>query len=274
MVCSYYLLPDLSLPDKAPDITLEDAIRLTREAGMSAIELQDYGSGFFGYDFPKVPPRKLLREIKDVADSYKVKVPTISVMAGSLLAPNTSIQVDYIRRWLDLASDIGVKVVKINVGVKPAEIDKDAAFERVRGCLKTLIRDAEEYGIPLAPELWPPSYPTSDPVAMLTLLQNIDSPYFRFTSDNFMLPADWALTAYRLMAPYTVNAHVSTARKSDLRGPSRERYRFKDIVRILKEVGYDGYLMIEWRDPNRPIPRLVRGLRETKDMLEGIISSS
>src|SRR5271156_158610 len=91
MVCSYYLLPDLSLPDKAPDITLEDAIRLTREAGMSAIELQDYGSGFFGYDFPKVPPRKLLREIKDVADSYKVKVPTISVMAGSLLAPNTSI---------------------------------------------------------------------------------------------------------------------------------------------------------------------------------------
>jgi sugar phosphate isomerase/epimerase len=275
MVCSYYLLPGLSLPERASDISLEDAIRLTRESGISAIELQDYRSGLFGFDFPKVPPKKVLRGIREVADSYRVEIPTISVMAGNLLSPDGSSQVNYIRRWLPLAADIGIKVVKINVGAKPADLGNDAAFERARERLLKLVRYAEEYDIPLAPELWPPSYPTSDPTAMLTLLKNIDSPYFRFTSDNFMLPPDWALTAYRLMAPYTANAHVSPpANREDLRGPNKDRYRFKDFIQILKENHYDGHIMIEWRASNRPLEKLVGGLRETKDMLEGIISSA
>ncbi|MDA4113115.1 MAG: sugar phosphate isomerase/epimerase [Thaumarchaeota archaeon] len=274
MVCSYYLLPDLSLPKTASDISLEDAIRLTRESGISAIELQDYRSGLFGFDFPKVPTGKVLREIKEVADSYRVKIPTISVMAGNLLAPDGNVQVNYIRRWLALAADIGIKVVKINVGAKSDELGNDAAFERARGRLLKLVRYAEEYDIPLAPELWPASYPTSDPVAMLTLLKNIDSPYFRFTSDNFVLPPDWAVTAYRLMAPYTANAHISPPRKGDLRGPTKHRYQFKDFIRILKENHYDGHIMIEWRSSNRPLEKLIEGLRKTKDMLEGIISSS
>jgi sugar phosphate isomerase/epimerase len=275
MVCSYYLLPGLSLPKKGSDIRLEDALRLTRESGISAMELQDWGSGIFGYDFPELPPKKVLRDIKEVADSYRVKIPTISVMAGNLLLPDSTVQVNYIRRWLALAADIGIKVVKINVGEKPGDLSNDGAFERARGCLLKLVRHAEDYDIPLAPELWPPSYPTSDPVAMLTLLQNIDSPYFRFTSDNFMLPTDWAVTAYRLMAPYTANAHLSTPpHKADLRGPIKDRYRFKDFIQILKQNDYDGYLMIEWRDSNRPLTKLVEGLRETKDMLEEIISSS
>jgi sugar phosphate isomerase/epimerase len=273
MVCSYYLLPDLSLPKTASDISLEDALRLTRESGISAIELQEYRSGLFGFDFPKVPSRKVLRDIKEVADSYRVKIPAISVMAGNLLAPDGSVQVNYIRRWLALAADIGIKVVKINVGAKPDGLGNDAAFERARSNLLKLVRHAEEYDIPLAPELWPPSYPTSDPIAMLTLLKNIDSPYLRFTSDNFMLPPGWALTAYQLMAPYTANAHISPPRKGDLIGPTRDRYRFKDLVQILKENHYDGHIMIEWRASNRPLEKLVEGLRETKDMLEGIISS-
>jgi sugar phosphate isomerase/epimerase len=275
MVCTYYLLPDLSLPERASDISLEDAIRLTKESGISAIELQDYRSGLFGFDFPKVPPKKVLRGIKEVADSYRVEVPTISVMAGNLLSPDGNSQVNYIRRWLPLAADAGIKVVKINVGAKPADLGNDAAFERVRERLLKLVRYAEEYDIPLAPELWPPSYPTSDPVAMLTLLRNIDSPYFRFTADNFMLPPDWAVTAYRLMAPYTANAHISPpSNKDDLRGPNKDRYRFRDFVQILKENHYDGHIMIEWRSSNRPLEKLVEGLRETKDMLEGIISSA
>ena len=275
MVCSYYLLPDLSLPERAPDISLEDAIMLTKESGISAIELQDYRSGLFGFDFPKVPGKKVLRKIKEVADSYRVEIPTISVMAGNLLSPDGNAQVNYIRRWLPLAAEIGIKVVKINVGAKPADLSNDAAFERARGRLLKLVRYAEEYDIPLAPELWPSSYPTSDPVAMLTLLKNIDSPYFRFTSDNFMLPPDWAVTAYRLMAPYTANAHMSPPpNRDELRGPNKDRYRFKDLIQILKENHFDGHIMIEWRASNRPLEKLVEGLRETKDMLEGIISSA
>ena len=144
MVCSYYLLPDLSLPERASDISLEDAIRLTRESGISAIELQDWGSGIFGYDFPELPPKKVLRDIKEVADSYRVRIPTISVMAGNLLSPDGDAQVNYIRRWLALAADIGIKVVKINVGAKPDDLSNDAAFERTRACLLKLVRYAEE----------------------------------------------------------------------------------------------------------------------------------
>jgi sugar phosphate isomerase/epimerase len=125
---------------------------------------------------------------------------------------------------------------------------------------------AEDYGIVLAPELWPPSYPTSDVHAMITLMRLIDSKNFRHTLDNYQLPADWAVTAFRLLAPFATHVHISTRGVND--GPNDQRFRFNSFVGTLKSTSYDGYLMIEARPLSTPIPARIRQLRKTKNMLQ------
>jgi sugar phosphate isomerase/epimerase len=109
---------------------------------------------------------------------------------------------------------------------------------------------------------------------MLTLVNNVDSPFLRLTLDNYMLPSDWAVAAYQLLAPKAAHVHLSTPRWGDRVGANRNKFRFKEFVRILKRNNYDGYLMIEWRSPNRPVEKLMNGLVGTKKMLEDLISSA
>ncbi len=268
MICSFYLLPDLTLPAYSKSPTPEAAIALAAKAGLEGIELQDYRSGFFDEKFPEVLPEKRLREVKEFASSIGIEIPSISAMAGNLLEANIGTQVSYVQKWLRLASSIQTGILKINIGTKPVNMSNERAFEQAKRCLKALARSAKDYGIVLAPELWPPSYPTSDIPAMITLLKTVDSDYLRHTLDNYMLPPEWAVTAWKLLAPYAVNVHLSPPRKVDLVGISRERFRFKEFIGTLKSIGYEGYLMIEWRARNRPTTKLVEGLRKTRKLFE------
>ena len=270
MICSYYLRPDGTLPEQASKPPLDETPKLTADAGLGALELQDPGGGF-EETFPDAPSLRRLKQLKETAGSSGVEIPAISAMGGNLLSPDTERQLSYLQKWLTLASSLEIRTLKINVGAKPPGLSDSRSFERARAALVRCAKLAGEYGIVLAPELWPPSYPTSDVHAMITLMRLIDSKQFRHTLDNYQLPAGWPVTAYRLLAPFATHVHVSTRGIMD--GPQDQRFRFASFVSILRAIGYDGYLMIEARPHDPSMAARLKQLSKTKNTLLRLISS-
>ena len=266
MVCSFYAIDGLYLTGERKEPTIEEAMKATSRSGLRGIELQDFGSGF-DEKFPNAPSKGRLRKVKETAESLGLEIPVISAMAGSFLESNIDEQIAYVGKWLGLASSIDTKILKINLGTKPEGMSDGRAFEQAKTCIMKCVTLAEEYGIPLAPELWPLSFPSNDPFAMITLLKIVDSKYFRLTLDNEHLPSEWAVTCYKQLAPYGIHVHMSMWDEKRMRASNREKYAFEKFIPILKSVDYDGYLMIEWRGPNEPIAEAEEGLRKSNALL-------
>lgn len=250
------------VPLSAKRQTLEEVMKITAKLGLQGLELED--SCGFEETFPCVPSERRIQELKETADSLGIEIPALSAMGGSFLGLHTGRQVAYVRRWLDLAHSIGTKIVKMNIGSKSREMTNEQAFEQAKNCVKKCLRLAQKYDITLAPELWPvDSYPSGDVAAMITMMKTIDSKYFRHTVDNDLLDPGWAVAAYRLLAPYTVNVHASIYEDTYMSETDKGKFEFGKFVSILKSVGYDGYLMIEWRGHNTTVQECVRGLEKS-----------
>lgn len=270
MICSFYAIDGLYLTGDRKEPTIEEAMKATSRAGLRGIELQDFGSGF-DEKFPNAPSKGRLRKVKETAETLGLEIPVISAMAGSFLEPNIDEQIAYVEEWLGLASSINTKILKINLGLKPERMSDGSAFEQAKTCIMKCVTLAEEYGIPLAPELWPLSFPSNDPFAIITLLKIVDSKYFRLTLDNEHLPSGWAATCYKLLAPYAIHVHTSMWSENKMRASNREKYAFQEFIPILKSANYDGYLMIEWRGPNEPTAEAEAALRKSNVLLTSLI---
>jgi sugar phosphate isomerase/epimerase len=198
-------------------------------------------------------------------------------MGTNFLEPNTDRQIAYVGKWLELASSIGTKILKINIGEKPPHMSEEQAFEQAKGCVRRCLPLAEEYGIPLAPELYPPTFPSGDLAAMTTLMKVIDSRYFRHTIDNEFLPPKMALAAYALLAPYAINVHASVYEysymKDEHKRTGKARFEFEKLISILSHVSYKGYIMIEWKGRNMTVPECVQGLRRSANRFRNLLAT-
>jgi sugar phosphate isomerase/epimerase len=272
MICSYYLHPDGTLPKIARQPPLDEIPALTAKLGITALELQDPGGGFEEL-FPELPTTRRLKRLIEIGESAGVEIPVISAMGGNLLSANEDAQISYVRKWLKLAASVGITTLKINVGMKPTAASKAKAFERALSALRRCSRIAEDYGVVLAPELWPPSYPTSDVHAMITLMMLIDSKNLRHTIDNYQLPPDWAVPAFERLIPFTSHVHMSTRGLPDTLN-NDPRFEFSSFIRILKTASYDGYVMIEARPRSDLLSEKLREVRDAAVMLQSLISSN
>lgn len=249
--------------------TLEETLEATAKIGLKAYEFQDQFG--FGLQFPSTPSRARLERLVAAAESYGIRVPAISAMAGSLLSSDSDAQISYYEKWLRLASSIDCRILKINLGHKPPNMKLGDSFQRVHRSLVRLTRTAEDHNVTLAPELYPHSYPSGDPIAMITLMKIIGSKKLRHTMDNHHLPRTWALSACKLLAPYTVHAHASVLERNSMVGENSALFRFREFLRILKAAGYRGHIMIEWKGRNETLQDCERGIGLSRDLLLGAI---
>jgi sugar phosphate isomerase/epimerase len=156
--------------------------------------------------------------------------------------------VDYLRALIDLAGDIGARIMVFG---SPAQRrledgDRQGAWERTQESYRQALPLLAERNVILCQESLP--LPEADFIQTAAeaarMVHELDHPHFRLMLDVKSMCAEDRPPAeiIRELAPLVEHFHANDANR---RGPGFGDTDFRPIARALKEVGYQGYVSVE-----------------------------
>ncbi len=194
------------------------------------------------------------REMKELLDRHGLRASGLSSHAP-LMKPDVS--VDYLRKAIRCAADIGAPVVNTDEGPKPGWMSDEEAFQVMKYTLRTVLRTAERYGVMVGIE--PHQVYSRSRQGLLRIATLVDSPWLRvnFDTGNAFLGGE---DPYEFLE--AVKGRVAHVHAKDIGGELlRERGKvtgtpvgvacgdgvidWARTVSILRSAGFDGVLSVE-----------------------------
>ncbi|MBI3666819.1 MAG: sugar phosphate isomerase/epimerase [Acidobacteria bacterium] len=195
------------------------------------------------------------REMKEILDRYGVKPSGLSAHSP-LMRPDIS--VDYLRRAIRFAADLGAPVVNTDEGVKPAWMAESEAFAIMKYTLTLVMQTAERYGIFVGIE--PHQIFSRKTEGLWRIATLVPSPLLRINYDtgNAFLGGEDPYTGLEAVKERVVHVH---AKDISIQQSDAERGKvtgtpvgcacgdgvidWARVVSILRSAGFNGVLSVE-----------------------------
>lgn len=244
---------------KTAKMTLDDFIEYCAELDLDGCEPT-------AYYFPREVTDDYLNHLKQL--TFRLGLDISGTAIGNDFCTTGDArkrQLAQTRAWIDHAARLGAPVIRIFAGRIPKGDSYEAAVERCVAGINESLDYAARKGVFLALENHGGITATAD--QLLQIVKAVQpSPWFgvNFDSGNFRTADPYA--DLEKIAPYAINAQVKVEMHPE--GKGAEPADLKRIVKILKDAGYRGYLVLEYEareDPKKAIPRYI-------DELRGLIS--
>jgi sugar phosphate isomerase/epimerase len=164
-----------------------------------------------------------------------------------------------IRQWIDYASDMGARTLRVFAGSPPQGIDNATGRKWVIECVQECLPKAEEKGVILAMENH--GGVVADAAGTLEILEAIHSDWFGLKWDTANYHTADPYGDLAKVAPYAVTTHMKT---EIFPGGKSEATDFARILDILRGVHYRGYLLLEYEaaeEPKVAVPRAIAELQ-------------
>ncbi len=166
---------------------------------------------------------------------------------------------DHVATWLAHYQTLGAPVVRVFSGVPPKGVSEEQGIANGIKNLRKALAAAERHGVILGLENH--DYLTKID-RMLPIIKAIDSPWFGVNLDSGNVDAADPYPELAKILPYAVNVQLKVEIGSGKQSVPTDVPRF---VRMLKDGGYRGYIVLEYEaqpDPYEAIPRHLDTLRE------------
>jgi L-ribulose-5-phosphate 3-epimerase len=249
-----------SLRDKINrDFPFHEFPRIARERfGIRGVELCQVH--FFQPD-----SRRLDQLLKSVADNG-VSIVNIPIDVGNLSQRDPrkrAYDLRLIQGWVDVADYVGAPNVRVNTGSQEPPLDLSITIAGYR----TIADYAEPKGIKVGLENH--GGISADPANLLQIVEAVGARRFGTVPDfgNFAPNARYA--GLELIAPFALVAHAKTY-DLDAEGNVPE-FDFARCLQILNDVGYDGWLSIEFEgqgDQYEGVQRSIDLIRRLEPSIE------
>ncbi len=209
-----------------------------------------------------------------VDDSYLMKLKRHCHMRGITISggaiSNDYCQLDTVkladdlehtRTWIDHYAKLGAPAIRIFAGRQPKGEDLAVTLKRCAQHCQIACQHAVRQGVMLALENH--GGVTEHAKDLLQIVQQVDSPAIgiNFDSGNFRSSAD-PYAELAKIAPYAVNAQIKVEIH---RGNTDEPADLAKILQILRDVGYSGWVALEYESEEEPkiaIPRYIAQLKK------------
>ncbi len=210
-----------------------------------------------------------LRELRQRMAQRGLILSSLTIMNnfGLATAPERAAQLDYLRRGLEMARELGAPVLRIFAGW-PARESDEALWAEMIECLKQACVQAEQAGVRLALENHNHGGFVRVGEDALRIFEQVGSDWLRLNLDtgNYID----GLPSIERTVSYAVHVH---AKLHDIAADGSERtLDYPKILKILKRTRYRGFLSMEYegtQDPFEVLPRAAADLRtllrETED---------
>ncbi len=244
------------LTGQNPECTLEDFVRDCARFGLEGTEPTSYY-------FPQPITDEYLCQLKALAFRLGLSISSTAVGNKFSLPPGEARdqQIAGVKKWIDHAALLGVPIIRIFSGnVRKGQTNEDAvrlAVEAIEECCEY----AGKRGIFLGLENHGGLTTSAD--GMLEIIRAVSSPWFGAWMDTGNFHGGDIYAELDKIAPYTLHVQVKVFTSTPDHG--RQPTDFHRLAKILKNVGYRGWICLEYEeaeDPRVACPPYIEKLRE------------
>lgn len=251
-------LPKGWTPDQLSEarFTLEKFIDFCAEQDLDGCELT-------AYYFPKEITNDYLMSLKERAFRLGLDISGTAIGNDFCLPEGEARDrnLKLCRDWIDHSAALGAPAIRIFAGTVPKGDSEDAARERCIAGINQSLEYAATKGVCLALENH--GGITATPEQMLKIIEGVKpSPWFGVNFDGGNFSTDDPYADLAKIAPYAINAQVKVEVSP---GGKKEPADLGRVVKILKDAGYRGFLVLEYEakeDPFTAVPEYLKKLRD------------
>jgi sugar phosphate isomerase/epimerase len=178
-------------------------------------------------------------------------------------APERAEQMAYVKAWVDKAAILGAPHVRVFAGKHPKGVSEEEAEGNAIEALKEAGNYAKEKGVYLGIENHD-SIGSAD--RLLRIIKAVDHPHVGVNLDSGNFRTDDPYADMVASAPYSVNVQLKTELSVAGQKQPADQER---IIGILKESGYDGFVVLEYEEDKNPYEHVPPLLGELKASCSG-----
>jgi sugar phosphate isomerase/epimerase len=245
-----------SLAGAKKSMTLDDFVDLASTYDIEGVEPTSYY-------FPDPPTPQYCRSLRRHAFIQGLSISGTAVRNTFTHPPGPQLdkEIDHVKRWVDLAAELHAPTIRIFAGdLQKGTSEADAR----KWCVDAIHRACEHAatrGVILALENHGGIVATAD--QLLAIVREVRSEWFGVNLDtgNFRGADPYAELAR--LAPYAVVAQVKT--EMSIGTQPRRAADLARIVKILRDVSYRGFVVLEYEagePPRQAVPRYLQQLRK------------
>ncbi len=221
------------------------------------------GAELTSYYFPKDMDDAWLAKFKRHMHLRRLSASGTSV-GNDFTLPSDKLpaQIELTKKWIDHAEFLGAPYVRVFAGMSK-QSDPAQATERCIASLKECCEYSGKKGIFLGLENHHGI--VAEPEQIIHIVNAVDSEWLGINCDtaNFQTADPYA--SLEKIAPYAINVHF----KGEIHPKGREKEKvpadLPRLMKILRDVNYQGYLALEYESAEAPatgIPKLLTRMRE------------
>ena len=164
-----------------------------------------------------------------------------------------------VKKWIQNAALMGAPHIRIFAGAAPKDLSKAEAKQLCVEAVEECAAEAGKHGVFLGLENH--GGIVAEPKDLVDMIKEIKSPWVGINLDTGNFRTDDPYGDLEMCAPYAVNVQV----KSEIskRGQKKELADIKRLVKMLRDVNYQGFVALEYEaaeDPWTAVPRLLKEL--------------
>ncbi|MGE0756322.1 MAG: sugar phosphate isomerase/epimerase family protein [Pirellulaceae bacterium] len=224
-------------------------------------KMQLDGTELTSYYFPADVQPEYLRKLK--AHCFRLGLDVSGTAVGNDFGhpdgPQRQQQIASLKKWIDHAEVLGAPTIRIFAGHVKKGVTPDEAHRLMVSAMEECCAYAGERGIYLGLENH--GGPTDTAAGLLKLVRDVQSPWLGVNVDTGNFHSNDVYADIAQIAPYAVNVQVKVVVR---RGDKQEPMDFGRLAKILREVGYRGYVVLEYEekdDPREACPRYMDKIR-------------
>ena len=227
-----------------------------------AAELGFGGVELTSYYFPESPDAGYLRNLKRHCHVQGMPIAGGGIRNNLCHDPDseaTAQELAHIETWAARYETLGAAPMRIFAGTPDGDASEEETVANIIANLETVCAIGAAHGVIMALENH--GY-LRDPDRLGRVIEATDSPWFGLTLDSDNFDVDDPYAAFERFAPYAVNVHIKEMVTPV--GQDSEPADLARQLRALADVGYRGYVGLEYEeaeDPYEAIPRLLGALR-------------
>ena len=249
-IAAYSFRAALAGPRKS--MTLDDFVDRAAEWDVDAVEPTSYY-------FPEPPTPEYCRSLRRHAFLLGLGISGTAIRNTFTHppGPDRDKEIAHVKRWIDLAVDLGAPTIRIFAGDRQKGSTEEQARQWCIESIQACCDYAAPRGIILALENHGGIVSTVE--QLLSIVQAIKSDWFGVNWDSGNFPSADPYGDLAKAAPYAVVAQIKS--EISLNGV-RQQADFARLIGILRSSGYRGYVALEYEAEEDPFVAVPRHLAE------------
>ena len=246
------------LTGESPQLTLADFVD-----DCAGMDLE--GTELTSYYFSKPTTAPYLRQLKQQCFRLGLDVSGTAIGNdfGFPAGAERDQQIAAAKRWIDYAEILGAPVIRIFAGKQKQGLSPKQTHKLMVAGIEECSEYAGQHGVHLALENH--GGPTATPEGLLSFVRDVQSPWFGVNLDTGNFFSDDPYGDLAKIAPYALNVQVKVVTASGEQRRHKKPTDFARLARILREVDYRGYIVLEYEeggDPRVECPKFLAELRQ------------